>query len=213
MEVYESERDQIDALKKWWKENGKAVIIGAILGFGSLIGWQQWQANQKAARESASLEYDVMLAELQNGNLQAVKDRGSRILAQYPDTPYAALSAMGLAKAYLAEGDRASARSYLQQVIDRNEQPQLQTVARLRLARLLLAEGEASQALTLVNGIEAGGFDLVLNELKGDIHVALGNREQAREAYQRALDAMEAGLDPSILQMKLDEVGGPEAES
>lgn len=213
MEVYESEREQIDAIKKWWKENGKAVVIGAILGLGSLIGWQQWQANLKAARESASLEYDVMLAELQNGNYQGVKDRGGRILAEYPKTPYAALSAMGLAKVYIDEGDRASARAYLQQVIGQDQQPQLKTVAQLRLARLLLAEGDATQALSLVDSIDAGGFAVPLHELRGDIHVALGNRDRARDAYRRALDALEPGLDSSVLQMKLDEVGGPEAGS
>lgn len=213
MEVYESEREQLDAIKKWWKQNGKAVIIGAILGFGSLFAWQQWQANQKVARESASLEYDVLLAELESGNMEAVKDRGGRILGNYPDTPYATLAALSLAKVHIEAGDLASAKSYLRQVIDQDRQPQLKTVAQLRLARLLLAEGETGQALGLVRGITTAGFDVAVNELEGDIHLANGDRDQARDAYRRALDAMEPGLDPSVLQMKLDEVGGPEPEA
>ena len=213
MEVYESEREQIDAIKKWWKENGKAVVIGAILGFGSLIGWQQWQANVQAARETASLEYDVMLVELENKNYQAVKDRGTRIVSNYQKTPYAALSAMSLAKVAVEEGDLVSAKTYLQMVIDQDKQPQLKQVAQLRMARLLLAEGNASQALTLLKGIKVGGFALAVNELEGDIHVALGNRDQARAAYQRALEAIEPGMDAGLLQMKLDDVGGPEANS
>ncbi len=213
MEVYESEREQIDAIKKWWKENGKAVIVGAILGFGSLIGWQQWQANVQAQRESASLEYDVMLADLENSQYQSVKDRGAHILSNFQDTPYAALSAMSLAKVYVEEGDFNSAKTYLQIAIDQDDQPQLKQVAQLRLVRLLLADGDAAQALSNLKTIKVGGFGAVVNELEGDIQVVLGNRDMARVAYQQALDAIETGVDASLLKMKLDDVGGPEADS
>jgi len=213
VEVYESEQEQIEAIKKWWKENGKAVIVGAILGFGSLIGWQQWQANEKTQRESASLEYDVLLADLENSNYQEVKNRGAHILSNFQDTSYAALSAMSLAKVYVEEGDLNSAKTYLQVVIDQDDQPQLKQVAQLRLVRLYLAEGDAAQALTKLKAIKVGGFGAVVNELEGDIQVALGNRGQARVAYQQALDAIETGVDASLLQMKLDDVGGPEADS
>ncbi|HHJ80598.1 MAG TPA: tetratricopeptide repeat protein [Candidatus Tenderia electrophaga] len=213
MEVYESEQEQIDAIKKWWKENGKAVIIGAILGFGSLIGWQQWQANTQAQRESASLEYDVLLADLENKKYQQVKDRGARILSNYQDTSYAPLSAMSLAKVYVEEGDFASAKTYLQVAMDQDDQPQLKQIAQLRLARLLLADGDATQALSQLKAMKVGGFAAVVNELEGDIQVALGNRAQARIAYQQALDTIEAGVDAALLQMKLDDVGGPEADS
>lgn len=213
MEVYESEQEQLDALKKWWKENGKAIVIGAILGFGSLIGWQQWQANVQAQRESASLEYDVMLADLENSKYQQVKDRGVHILSNFQGTPYAALSAMSLVKIYVEEGDLASAKTYLQVVINQDEQPQLKQIAQLRLARLLLADDDAAQALSQLETVKVGGFAAVVNELEGDIQVALGNRDKARIAYQQALDVIETGVDASLLQMKLDDVGGPEADS
>lgn len=209
MEVYESEQEQIDAIKKWWKENGKAVIVGAILGFGSLIGWQQWQANAQAQRESASLEYDVLLEDLEKNKYQEVKNRGALILSNYQNTSYAALSAMSLAKVYVEEGDFASAKTYLQVVMDQDDQPQLKQIAQLRLARLLLADGDAAQALSKLKAMKVGGFAAVVDELEGDIQVALGNRAQARIAYQQALAAIESGVDASLLQMKLDDVGGP----
>lgn len=210
MEVYESEREHLDALKKWWQQNGKAIVIGAILGFGSLIGWQQWQASTKAARETASHEYDVLLADLENHNYQGVKDRGANILNKFQSTPYASLAGLALAKVHVEEGDLTAARTYLQIVVDQNDDQQLRHVARLRLARLLLAQDQAQQALDLVKGVNAAGFASNYDELKGDIHVALGNTAEARSAYERAIAAMDAALDQSVIKMKLDDLGETE---
>ena len=213
MEVYETEQDQIEAIKKWWKENGKAVIIGVVLGFGSLIGWQQWQANTKAMAEGGSLEFTVLMTELQQGNYQGVKDRGARVLNSFQDTPYAVMTALALAKVYVEEGDLASAKGYLQMAMDQTSMPEYQHVARLRMARLLLAEDQPQQALALLNGVNISGFEATYDEIKGDIQAALGNSDAARQAYERALATMKQGLDPSELEMKLDDLGGSEARS
>lgn len=210
MEVYESEREQLDALKKWWQQNSKAIIIGTVLGLGSLIGWQQWQASVKAARESASLEYDVLLADLEKHNYQGVKDRGANILNKFQDTPYAALTALALAKVNVESGELTAARAYLQQVIDQKDQPQLQHVARLRLARLMLEEGQAQQALDLVKSVDVAGFSSAYDELKGDIYAALGNVAEARSAYEKAIASMDSALDQSVIKMKLDDLGETE---
>jgi FimV-like protein len=210
VEVYESEREQLDALKKWWQQNGKAIIIGATLGLGSLIGWQQWQANTQAARESASLEYDVLLADLEKHNFQGVKDRGANILNKFQGTPYAALTALALAKVNVESGDLTAARAYLQQVIDQTDQPQLQHVARLRMAQLMLEEGQAQQALDLVKSVDVAGFSSAYDELKGDIFAALGNVVEARSAYERAIASMDSAVDQSTIKMKLDDLGETE---
>lgn len=211
MEVYESEREQLDALKKWWQQNSKAIIIGTVLGLGSLIGWQQWQASVKAARESASLEYDVLLAELEKHNYQGVKDRGANILNKFQETPYAALTALALAKVNVESGDLAAARTYLQMVIDQKGQPQLQHVARLRMAQLLLAQDQPQQALDLLKGVNVSGFASAYDEVKGDIYAALGNVAEARSSYERAIASMDSALDQSVIKMKLDDLGESEA--
>ena len=212
MEVYESEREQIDQIKKWWKENGKAIIIGAVLGFGSLIGWQQWQAGVQATRESASAEYDFLLSALDQNDAETAKNHGMRLVGAYKDTAYAPLAALALAKIAVEAGELEGARAYLQTVIDQDAQPQLKKVAQVRMGRLLLANGQADQAMSLVRAANAGGFSAAFAELEGDIHVAQGNRDLARTAYQRALEVLEPGMDAGLLNMKLDDVGGPEAQ-
>lgn len=212
MEVYESEQEQIDQIKKWWKENGKAIIVGAVLGFGSLIGWQQWQAGVQSSQESASAEYDFLLTALDRDDAETAKNHGMRLVGTYKDTAYAPLAALALAKIAVEANELDEARGYLQTVIDQNDQPQLKKVAQLRMGRLLLANDQADQAMGLVKSANAGGFSAAFAELEGDIHVAQGNRDLARSAYQRALEVLEPGMDAGLLNMKLDDVGGPEAQ-
>ena len=61
MEVYLSEQEQIEAIKKWWKENGTAIITGLVLGVAALSGWKYWQSRQQAIAENASTAYQEML--------------------------------------------------------------------------------------------------------------------------------------------------------
>lgn len=208
MEVYETEREQLDAIKKWWKTNGKAVMAGLILGVVSLIGWQQWQAYNKSQREGASMEYEVLIGELQQGNDQAVIDRGKRIMEEYGKTSYAMMTALILAKLDVEKGDLPTARTYLQTVVNEVDQAELKQIAQLRLARIMLAQGEGDAALKLVNETSAEGFEALHNEVKGDILVSLGKKDEARAAYQAAIKALEVGQDKSVLEMKLDDLGG-----
>lgn len=208
MEVYESEREQIDAIKKWWKQNGKAVMAGLVLGLISLVAWQQWQAYHKGQREGASMEYEVLIGELQQNNQQAVRDRGKRIMGEYANTPYAMMTGLILAKMSVESGDLPGARAYLQTVVNDAKQSQIKQLAQLRLARVMLAQGEADAALKLINETSNVGYVALHNEIKGDILVALGKKDEARAAYQAALKALESGQDKSVLQMKLDDLGG-----
>ena len=55
MDEYSSEKEQIEEIKQWWKDNGTFIITGLVVGFGALGGWKYWQAykEQRAATASA----------------------------------------------------------------------------------------------------------------------------------------------------------------
>ena len=215
MEVYDSEREQIEAMKKWWQANGKAVVTGLILGVASLVGWQQWSAYVTTSRETASVEYDVLMQELEMGQSDAVRQRGLRIIADYNNTPYAVLAALAVAKVAADSDDLVMARAQLQAVIDKAEEVELQHIARARLARIMISEGQPSQALKTLQSVQPVGFESLYDEVMGDAHAALGNTDQARASYERAIAGFdEAGVDTSFLRIKLDELGVlPEATS
>ena len=55
MEIYMSEEERLEALKKWWKENARAILMGIAFGIAILVGWNTWQGAKlrKAQRAEA----------------------------------------------------------------------------------------------------------------------------------------------------------------
>ena len=39
-----SEKEQIDEIRSWWRENGWYLIGGAVLGIAALLGWNRYGA-------------------------------------------------------------------------------------------------------------------------------------------------------------------------
>lgn len=208
MEGYESEKEQIEAIKRWWKANGKSIIVGLVLGASVVIGGRWWLSNQDKQAEIASEQYEEVLQEINKGDSEAALKRGGRVLEVFTKSNYAALTALELAKVKVEQADLEGARYYLQWVVDHSSVAPLKDVARLRLARVLLAKGDNAGALQLVNAVDVKNFTLPAQELKGDILLATGKRDAARTAYSAAADAIPKGGDRSRIEMKLAEVGG-----
>jgi predicted negative regulator of RcsB-dependent stress response len=61
VEIYETEEEQLDAVKRWWKENGQSTIIGLVLGVAVILGWNYWQSHKKAQSEQASAIYSQLI--------------------------------------------------------------------------------------------------------------------------------------------------------
>ena len=208
MEGYESEKEQVEAIKKWWKANGKSIIVGAVLGVVLVLGGRWWLANQDKQAELASEQYDEVVQEIKKGDNEAALERGGHLLEVFANSTYAALTALELAKLKVDQADLEGARYFLQWVVDHSSEAQFKDVARLRLGRVLAAKGDNAGALQVVNAVDVKTFAFPAQELKGDILLAQGDREGARAAYSAAADAIPQGGDQSRIEMKLAEVGG-----
>jgi len=214
VDVYTTEEQQVEAIKKWWRENKLSIIGGVIIGIAALWGGRTWIAGQNAHAEAASDIYQVMMAKMSSGSLEEAAADGSTLLGQFSDTPYAALASLALAKIKVEQGDLDAAASHLNWALNNSEQEELKKVVTLRLAELKLARGDTAGALAQLNTIASpGSFAAAYEQLKGDILVAEGKREEGRAAYVRALAAM-APTAPGrrLLQMKLDDLGGGEED-
>lgn len=205
---YESEEEQVEALKKWWKENGTATVIGVAIGLVLLFGWRGWQAYLQQQAELASNQYEQMLILFEEKKTTQAKDVANALLANHNQSGYAALAALVLAHQDLEEGQSESAQAHLQWVIEQDILPEFSHIARLRLARLFLSQHQFEKVTTLFKGIEMGDFKSGYAELRGDMALAQGQVAEARTAYQEALAGKELARESkTLLQMKLDNLG------
>jgi predicted negative regulator of RcsB-dependent stress response len=203
----------MEQLKTWWKEYGNYVFYGIVLGAAVIIGANYWRQNQVQQAEAASALYEQMVSAAQERKGDAVRAAGTKLLEDFASSPYAGKAALFLAKASFDAGDKASARSQLQWAIDNASEDATRHVARLRLGRLLLDQGELDGVLALTQIDEKGGFTSEYEELRGDVLARQGRNAEARTAYQAALKALPADSRYArTLSMKLDDLG-PEPQA
>lgn len=211
--VYETEEEQLDAIRHWWAENGRAVVVGVVLAVAVAFGWRAWVGHQRAQADGASMAYQMLLQQLNAGETQQVSELGRQIIGQYPTTVYAVLTALTMAQQAVDRADLDGAAAQLQWAMEHSKVPELKQLAQVRLARVLVAQGKPEQALQQLNTGMAS-FDAMVEEVKGDAYLALGKRADAYRAYSKALSGYaEVPEKQQLLRMKLDDLadaGTPE---
>ena len=203
------EQEQVDALKAWWAENGRWVIIALILAAGSFAavrGWQSWQGGKE--QQAATLYADV-IQQVGSDDPKRIGDAAQAVVDKFGSTTYAAQAQLLAAQASIQAKDDAKATTQLQWVIEHAAEGGLQNVARLKLASLLLDEKKYDEALKQLEAKHPTSFDSLYLDLKGDVLQAQGKKDEARAAYQTAYDKTdEKNGYRNLIRMKLDALGG-----
>lgn len=209
MELYETEEQQVEALKKWWKENSRIIFIGAALGVSVMLGWNFWQEHKKDQALQASALYNELAKALESEKFDSVEKIAGKLQSEFTGSNYALYSNLISAKVKVQQNDLAGAKKLLETVAASNHK-EMANLAKIRLARLMLATKEYEQGLKLVNDIDPAdseSFSGQYDELVGDLYVALDRLDQARTSYQSAL---RNGQKSPLLQMKIDDLTAPE---
>ncbi|MBT8137489.1 MAG: tetratricopeptide repeat protein [Gammaproteobacteria bacterium] len=208
MDEYSSEKEQIEEIKKWWKDNGAFIVTGLIVGFGALGGWKYWQAYKEQRAATASAHYEELTIALGRGDTNGANELLGRLADEFAATPYAATGALAMAKYYAINDKPELAGEQLRGVIDNTKDEYLALVARTRLARLMLAQDQPDEALQLLAVSDPGSFTARFHEVRGDAYAALGRHDDARIEYLSALNQFEQGLvDREFIEMKLNDLG------
>ncbi|XUO86369.1 tetratricopeptide repeat protein [Halomonas sp. KM072] len=212
-----SEEEQLDVVKRWWKENGTSLIAGAVLAAAGVFGWNAWQNYQEGQSEAASARYQQLVTitaanSLEEDQLAAARELIGELTDQHGRTLYAELAQLLEARLAVQEGDLAAAKAALESVADGSSRRYVQSLAWLRLARIELAEGNPEAALELLDQPITDMLAAQQANVRGDAHLALGQPEQAREAWQAALEIAQTQNQPLYgVQFKLDDIGAEEA--
>ncbi|OAN14295.1 hypothetical protein A3K86_12005 [Photobacterium jeanii] len=201
MDVYETEEQQVEAIKSWWKENGKAVVLGAVIGLGGLYGWRFYQGEIQAGKEQASNAYTQAITALESGNESAVADVKA-FIAGHESSQYAVLASLQLAKAQVQQGDLDAAAEQLSWAIANTKDEAILPLAQTRLARIFAEQQKFAEATAELDKVTAESWKAKVAELRGDILLQQGDSTGAREAY---VQAQQLGASP-VVQMKLDDL-------
>lgn len=205
---YETEEQQVEALKEWWNENGRAVITGVVLGGAVIGGWKFWENRQESQTVAASDSFSRTLEAIDsNDNDEAIK-LANDLRDDQPDTLYSAYSNMAAARAAVEQGDLADAATRLAWVAKNAPQDDVVLIAKVRLARVQGAAGDASAGLASLPKKFPEAFIGLVEEARGDLLIQSGDEDAARTAYEAAQESQFVA-NRDGLTMKLNELAVP----
>lgn len=205
MDVYRTEEEQIEAIKRWWKENGSTILVTLVVVLVVLFGWRIWKDHDRTIGEAASTSFQDLLDASQklainqqtftkdSIEVKSVETLGQIVIDEHADTDYAIHANLLLAKKSVIIGDYESAERQLKEILRGKHDKSLTMLTRYRLAKVLLARGNYEESLSTLSVNDAGAFSAAYEELKGDIYVKSGDQSKARLHYKNALAIVTEG--------------------
>jgi len=207
VDEFSTEDEQVEAIKKWWKENGTSLIIGVVLGLSGLFGWRYWTdytENQMAAASNAYVRLSVMI---EQKNVDGATAQNQAIRSEYPQSSYATLASLVLAKYAVEENKLEKASELLSWAKDNTTITGIKHISRLRLAQVMLQQDNAQGVIDLLNVPDMDAFQARYEELRGDAYVKLGDRKKAYQAYQVSQLMLSPGSRARVLlEMKANDL-------
>ncbi|MFZ1180854.1 MAG: tetratricopeptide repeat protein [Herbaspirillum sp.] len=208
------EQEQLASIKAWWNKYGNLLSWALIAALAAYMAWGGWNVYLNRQAQQASQLYDEQQRAVEAGDNAKVLRAATDMQTRFSASAYAQMSALVAAKAAFEANDTDTAGKQLQWVVDHARDAEYKAIASIRLAGLLLDTGTYDAALKLLASDFPVQFAGAVADRKGDILVAQGKRDEARAAYQLALDK----TDPrspgyQVIQLKLDAIGGASAKA
>lgn len=203
---YETEEQQVEAMKEWWNENGRSVILGVVIGAAAIFGWQGWGKYQLSQSEQASDQFTETLDALADGGESDPLALAESLKSEHGGSVYALMASLAAARGQVEAGDLDAAAEQLRWAIKNADQADIKVIAQIRLARVLGAAGKPDDALDALPSTVPDTFSAMIDEARGDLLLAKGDIDAARTAYQKAVDSEYRVADRNELTMKLNDL-------
>jgi predicted negative regulator of RcsB-dependent stress response len=206
--------DQIEQLRRVWDRHGRLLVTALVLVVAGVVGRALYDGHQQREAVAAAALYAAFqkpAADQTGGQTgtQTADALADQLRAQYPRSSYATFVSLTQAKQAVEAGKLDVAEQRLRWVIDTSPEAADRSLARLRLARLLLDQGKAVQAAEALQK-DVPATSAAALELRGDIAHAAGKAQDARQAYQEALAGLPADSgQAAVIKLKLDALGQP----
>ena len=207
MDDYLSEKEQLAAIREWWREYGWYLAGGVVLGVAILFGMRQLQSYQDNDAELAASIYQELRLSFADDADAEVLTLLEELREEFPDSPYTDQAGMLAVIMHMQNQSTRQAIDTLRYTLDNTSDEHLAMIVRLRLVRLLVSADRFDEAITLLDSVDPGSFAARFSEIRGDIYYAENDTENSRRAYQEALNSQQSDLvDRNLIQMKLDDL-------
>ena len=193
MDQYRTEEEQVEAIRRWWDENGRSTLAAIIIAVSLAFGYQTWKGSNQNQQERASDLYQAMLQTVANAEASPAQQKTGIALAEqlkteFGSSTYAQFAALHLARVAVENNDLVQAEAQLRWVLGQADKGSDNAqLAQLRLARVLAASGDNDQALAILDSQKQGTYQASYALARGDILLGQGKNEDARLAYSEAL--------------------------
>ena len=218
VEMYETEDQQIEAVKNWLKKNGPSILLSIIVAVSIVFGWQGWEQSQQKGNETASELYQSMIEALAlitsdtdletNRHAKTVNHLAGQLISEHSGLHYSYFAGLALAKLAVQKNDPVEAEKQLRWVVEQSNDESMTSIARIRLAHVLASQGNVNDGLTILNSEISNAFKSLSDEARGDLYLLLDDKEQARMAYQSSVDYAKGNgeRENALVQLKLNDL-------
>ncbi|HBO24984.1 MAG TPA: hypothetical protein DD649_19180 [Providencia sp.] len=204
MEVYTNENDQVDAIKRFFANNGVALVVGLVIGVGGVFGWNYWQSHKTNVLQESAQKYEAVSTQLHSGTVQGIE--AAQKFAAETDDVYSAMMGLELAQISVDKGDLANAQKALTYALAKAKTVDMQDLISFRLARVQLALGNLDQAMTSIENIKGKSWQAAAQDVRGDVLLQKGDKAGAKAAYTQGLESDGSQSLRGILTLKLNNV-------
>jgi predicted negative regulator of RcsB-dependent stress response len=209
---YLSEKEQWEQIREWVRLNGLWVVAGVAVGAAGLLGWRWWQAYRDSQALQAGAKYTQIVQALEKDDRTEALVHLGELERAYPSSPYADQGRLLGARIYVDSGQLDRAAGELGYLSEHSRDHELALVARLRLARVEIAQGKPEAALAALSAAEPGTFAAAYHEARGDAYYAKGDKAAALTEYRAAAagSTQAAAADP-LLDLKIADLAAANA--
>ncbi len=211
MSRYETEDEQVEAIKSWWKKNGTQLLTLILVGVIAISGWRYWTNAQYVDSANASSLFEVLQANMQRGSFGEVSREALKLIQEQPDSPYAVGAAMMYAKYSLDKGEMAEALTHYTWIAENAKDAQLRNISYINLARIqmdLQQFDDAQKQLAFLTKANLKGAEKsVLDYVSGLLAIAQENPEEARLSFKRVVENKKTESNLlGLAQVQLDDL-------
>ncbi|MBE0492901.1 MAG: tetratricopeptide repeat protein [Thiomicrospira sp.] len=211
MSRYDTEQEQMDAIKAWWAKYGTLILSGVLIVAIAFAGWRYWQSYSYTQSANASATFEVLELSHQNAMFGEVSREARRLMQDQPNSPYAGAAAMMLAQFHWDKAESEEALEALQWVVDAKQPSDMKAAAQLRMARIHIELSQLDEAQNILDGFAAqtwvGAQQANVDYVSALLAQAQQNFAQAQAAFKRVVDNEEAQADlRNIARLQMDDL-------